>query len=122
MTARGLLADLRRRGIGVALEVGMDEEERIVLRGQALEHITDEDRRLIRSMKAALLPLLRWEASHGWGPWWPPAPLGPCGWCGGQRFVLSAALGDWRCVSCQPITTPPVAWMDAIAEEVTPAR
>lgn len=117
MTARELLVTLRRRGVGIA----MDEQGRIVLRGQAVADLSDDERNLIVATKAALLPILAAERAAGWRPWWPPAPEHPCPTCGGTRFALSAALSGWCCIRCEPISTAPVAWCDAIAEEVAPA-
>lgn len=114
MRARELLTQLRRRGVGVALEGG-----RIELRGAAVADLTVEDRRAIVRAREELLPILREEAARGWRPFWPPAPEGRCSSCGGTRFALSAALGAWHCVHCEPITSVPVAWADAeIRQEV----
>lgn len=110
MTAPELLAALRGRGLGVAVEAGG-----LVLLGQAVASVTDEDRRLIAGHRPNLLPILRWEAAHGWRPWWPPAPEAPCPTCRGTGYALSAALGGWHCTACEPLPTVAVATFDVAA-------
>lgn len=117
MTPRDLLADLRRRGVGIYL----GDDNRVHLCGQAVDELGRDELRRIGACQKELRPILAAERAAGWRPWWAPAPEAACPTCGGTRFALSAGLGDWHCVSCEPLTSPPVAWATAEAEEVRPS-
>lgn len=114
MTARELLADLRRRGVGVFFD---PEDRRVHLAGEAVTGIDREElTHTIIPLRSAMRPILEAELAAGWSPWWPPAPDAPCPRCGGVRFALSAALAAWRCGGCEPLTSVPVAWAETDAK------